>query len=529
MRFLFTSFLLFSVYACLAQAPNLMTYQAVVRDASGNIASNRNITLKLGIFQGSASGILVYEEYHTTTTNVNGLATVVVGQGTILTGTIAGINWANGPYFFRTECDVNGGFSFTLSGTTQIVSVPYAMYAQYAANGPAGATGPQGPAGATGPQGPQGPQGINGALVKTTVEAAGVNCATGGFKLEFGQDANNNGTLDASEINASLTRYVCNGAAGPQGPAGATGPQGIQGVAGTQGPQGVNGALVKTSTEPSGTNCTTGGIKLEFGQDANNNGVLDASEINASLTRYVCNGATGAAGATGATGPAGATGSAGPAGPAGPSGTNGRNTLIKRTPVSAGVNCQFGGTKLEFGLDNNSNNVLDASEINNSLTTYVCNGFNSNNQWYVGKDTLGGIVYFVYQGSDGLPHGLIVSKTETSLSWSSPSSLVGANSSFNGVFNTNLMTNSLSKTWVQNLGAGWYLPSIDELKILLDARFLVNSALQNSSSTLIPNTGFYWSSTEATAANGFRLNVLTGATVSTSKSTASLIRGVRSF
>jgi hypothetical protein len=144
-------------------------------------------------------------------------------------------------------------------------------------------------------------------LVKTTTEAAGANCATGGVKLEYGLDANTNNVLDVSEINATLTKYVCNGnvgAAGPQGSAGLTGSAGATGAtgaAGPQGPIGANGAagangangnntLVKTTTEAAGANCATGGVKLEYGLDVNNSGVLDISEINASLTKYVCNG-----------------------------------------------------------------------------------------------------------------------------------------------------------------------------------------------------------------------------------------------
>lgn len=199
--------------------------------------------------------------------------------------------------------------------------------------------GPVGPSGAVGAQGVQGPQGIQGAtgaqgiqgiagtpgaagtngtngqntLVKTTTESAGTNCTTGGIKIEYGLDANNNGTLELSEINASLTKYVCNGAVGATGAVGAQGIQGIQGVAGANGTNGTNGVdgkntLAKTTTEAAGANCTTGGVKIEYGLDANNNGTLDISEINATLTRYVCNGATGAQGIQGIAGPQGATG-----------------------------------------------------------------------------------------------------------------------------------------------------------------------------------------------------------------------------
>ena len=185
-------------------------------------------------------------------------------------------------------------------------------------------------------QGPAGSNGANGqnALIKTTTEPAGANCATGGVKLESGLDANANGILDAGEINLALTRYVCNGivgatgATGSQGPAGATGSTGPQGPAGTNGTNGANGtngqnSLVKTTTESAGANCTTGGVKLEYGLDANTNGVLDAGEINSALTKYVCNGAAGATGATGSQGPAGTTGATGPQGSTGATGPTG--------------------------------------------------------------------------------------------------------------------------------------------------------------------------------------------------------------
>jgi hypothetical protein len=272
---------------------------------------------------------------------------------------------------------------------------PQGIQGPAGATGTTGATGPQGPAGAAGTNGTNGTNGQN-TLVKTTTESAGANCNTGGLKIEYGLDANSNGTLDVSEINGALTKYVCNGATGAtgaQGPIGLTGPQGVQGIqgptgpmgatgaTGTQGPQGVAGTtglqgpagvagtngqntLVKTTTESAGINCITGGVKIEYGLDANNNGFLDAGEINATLTKYVCNGAVGATGLTG------------PQGIAGTSGTNGLNALIKTTTEPAGSNCTNGGTKIETGLDANSNGVLDAIEVNASQTKYVCNGVN---------------------------------------------------------------------------------------------------------------------------------------------------------
>ncbi len=117
-------------------------------------------------------------------------------------------------------------------------------------------------------QGPQGVAGANGknAMALTSALGAGPNCATGGTKLEVGVDANGNNILESNEINNSLTRFICNGAAGS------------------------SGSIAKTTNEPAGANCAKGGVKLEFGVDANSNNTLDPSEVNAALTKYVCNG-----------------------------------------------------------------------------------------------------------------------------------------------------------------------------------------------------------------------------------------------
>ncbi|WP_027003666.1 DUF7151 family protein [Hugenholtzia roseola] len=259
-------------------------------------------------------------------------------------------------------------------------------------------------AGVAGPAGAAGANGTNGlnSLSLTTAEPAGANCTNGGVRIDFGLDANNNGTLEAGEINAALTRYVCNGAAGATGAMGSAGPMGATGAAGANGTNGLN-SLSLTTAEPAGANCANGGVRIQFGLDANNNGTLEAGEINAALTRYVCNGANGAAGAagpvgaTGAAGPAGpmgatgamgpagpmgATGAMGPAGPmgatgaAGANGTNGLNSLSLTTAEPAGANCANGGVRIQFGLDANNNGTLEAGEINAALTRYVCNGAN---------------------------------------------------------------------------------------------------------------------------------------------------------
>ena len=120
--------LLQSVIA-LAQAPQKMAYQSVVRNASNQIVANQNIGVKISIVEGSITGTIVYAETHTTTTNANGLFTLEAGGGTPTTGTFTAINWGNGSHYIKSEIDITGGTNYALSGTMELLSVPYALYA----------------------------------------------------------------------------------------------------------------------------------------------------------------------------------------------------------------------------------------------------------------------------------------------------------------------------------------------------------------------------------------------------------------
>jgi hypothetical protein len=91
--------------------------------------SNTSVGTKISILQGSTSGTVVYAETQRATTNVNGLLSLQIGSGIPETGTFSGINWANGPYYIKTETDPTGGSSYSIIGTQQMASVPYALYA----------------------------------------------------------------------------------------------------------------------------------------------------------------------------------------------------------------------------------------------------------------------------------------------------------------------------------------------------------------------------------------------------------------
>ena len=117
-----------------AQPPQKFSYQAVVRNAAGKLVQNGNVGIRISILQGSATGTVVYTETHNALTNVNGLVTVEVGNGSA-TGIFSDINWANGPYFLRSETDPAGGTNYSISGATQLLSVPYALNAKTVGNG----------------------------------------------------------------------------------------------------------------------------------------------------------------------------------------------------------------------------------------------------------------------------------------------------------------------------------------------------------------------------------------------------------
>lgn len=115
-----------------AQAPNKMSYQAVIRNSSNALVSNQVIGMRISILQGGVNGTEVYTETQTPTTNANGLVSIAIGNGTVVSGTFSSIDWANGPFFIQTETDPSGGTSYTITGTSELLSVPFALYAAHA-------------------------------------------------------------------------------------------------------------------------------------------------------------------------------------------------------------------------------------------------------------------------------------------------------------------------------------------------------------------------------------------------------------
>ncbi len=113
-----------------AQAPQGLNYQAVAYNASGTPVLNQAISVRLSILDGSATGTTVYQETQNPTTDNTGLFSIVIGNGVVVSGTFASINWGNGSKWLKTEIDITGGTNYLVMGTSQFMSVPYALYAE---------------------------------------------------------------------------------------------------------------------------------------------------------------------------------------------------------------------------------------------------------------------------------------------------------------------------------------------------------------------------------------------------------------
>ena len=278
--------LVLSVNIC-AQAPQKMSYQAVIRNSNNSLVVSTPIGIKVSVLQGSANGTVTYSETQVQNTNINGLVSLEIGMGTALIGTFSSINWANGPYFIQTEVDPNGGVNYSVMGVTELISVPYALYS--------------------------------------------ANAQVSGFSH------------------------------------------------------------------------------------------------------------------------------------------------------------------------------------------------------YIGETFNGGVIYYLYKGSDGLEHGLIVSTTESIAKWQTTGVLVNADRSWDGVYNTNLISGSPAVNYIATLGPNWYLPSLDELILLHGSRFEVNKALFTNNQTLLSLSLYYWSSTEYSSSEALSYDFLTGYTDVSGKTLNYGVRGIKSF
>ncbi|MFN6038021.1 MAG: hypothetical protein ACK452_06100 [Bacteroidota bacterium] len=411
--------------------PQGINYQAMVYvpygnqqvgvNSAGQIPANTKQVQIVFTLEEGYNGPIIYQETQTDTTDQYGLLTSIIGKGTPTSNSPQAfnqINWAPGDPYLRVSITLTQ-YNSTVTSYQKLWSVPYALYsghsntaiyantsghadssnyANLAGNGItgvianpngtltfnyldgssyttgplsgiAGTTGPTGPQGLTGPIGPIGATGTNGATGTQGPTGPTGPAGTNGTNGATGAQGPT-GVTGAVGVNGT------NGITGAQGPTGATGAAGTNGTNGAPGVQGPTGA-----TGAAGTNGTNGAPGAQ-----GPTGATGAAGTNGT------NGAPGAQGPTGATGAAGTNGTNGAPGATGPTGSSGINTVVKTTSEPAGANCTSGGVKIEYGLDLNGNGILDVSEINSSLTKYLCNGSSSSLTAGSGISISGGVI-----------------------------------------------------------------------------------------------------------------------------------------
>ena len=130
--------LLFLGLSLNAQAPQGFNYQATVRNSAGELIIKSNVYFKFNVIQGSQTAVPIFTETHYVPTDDLGQVNLVIGKGTPLTGTLSELDWSSGSYYLGIELSINGANDYVAMGTTQLLSVPYALYAANAGNGDEG-------------------------------------------------------------------------------------------------------------------------------------------------------------------------------------------------------------------------------------------------------------------------------------------------------------------------------------------------------------------------------------------------------
>jgi hypothetical protein len=317
------SFLLLGV-TVLAQTPEGINYQAVIRKTDGSLVANTTIAIRIQLKQNSATGTVVYSERQSVITSQYGLVNFVIGQGTVLSGTFSTINWSTGNYWVSLGVDFVNGTNYLDYGSQRLMSAPYALYAKTA-----GVQLNQWRYGAVAPAAALGNIGdfyLNTATGDVHYKsAASTWTLTGNIKGPQGNVGATGATGPAGATGATGATGPA-GVAGPQGPAGATGstgatgPAGPTGATGAAGPAGTNGTAVLNGN----TNPTAGtGVNGDFYINTATNTLYGPKANGAWPAGVSLVGSQGPTGATGLQGPAGATGPAGPTGPTGLTGATG--------------------------------------------------------------------------------------------------------------------------------------------------------------------------------------------------------------
>ena len=107
-----------AVFSVRSQVPDLMSYQAVIRNVSNNLVVNKTVGVRISILKGGINGSPVYVETHSVQTNANGMISLYIGNGSVVQGSFSSIDWSAGVFFIKTETDPDGGGNYTISGTS---------------------------------------------------------------------------------------------------------------------------------------------------------------------------------------------------------------------------------------------------------------------------------------------------------------------------------------------------------------------------------------------------------------------------
>ncbi|MES2395348.1 MAG: hypothetical protein V4549_05065 [Bacteroidota bacterium] len=220
--------LLFSRVSYAQAPPEGINYQAVARDNSGNPISNADLKIRFSIKDLTANGSTIFQEIHNRSTNVYGLFTLIIGNGILVsTDSFSEINWGSGNKYLEVEIDTITGSNYISMGTTQMMSVPYALYAKRSGNpGTPGITGTTGTIGVTGNAGATGVTGLTG-----FTGDIGNTGPTGDF-----------GTTGSTGTTGSIGSTGDTGSTGATGAIGSTGSTGSTGDTGSTGSTGATGA-----------------------------------------------------------------------------------------------------------------------------------------------------------------------------------------------------------------------------------------------------------------------------------------------
>jgi subtilisin-like proprotein convertase family protein len=355
------------------QIPQVINYQAVVRNSVGQpVASSSTIRLRFTIHDLSPTGATVFQEVALLSSNQFGLVTH--GIGSVIS--MQSVNWSNGAKYLQVEADIAGGVNFQDMGTTQLLSVPYALYALTSGSGAGstGATGAQGIQGIPGLTGPTGPTGSVGAT-----GTQGVTGSTG----PTGAVGAGGGPTGSTGITGPTGPAGANGAQGIAGPTGSAGAQGQVGIAGPTGPTGAQGTIGLIG--PAGVTGPTGSVGAGGGPTGPTGIVGPTGPAGAAGTQGLAGptGAAGTQGPAGITGPTGPIGSQGAIGLTGPTGTTGATGITG----PSGSNSSYGTISNNNDVNNGFCNVINsytnstAAAINDLSTitpTFAVSGLTAN-------------------------------------------------------------------------------------------------------------------------------------------------------